>query len=175
MAKVQVGINGFGRIGRITFRAIMERYRDVLEVVAVNDLGPVEANAHLLRYDTNYGRFPLAVETAEGALVVGGETVKVLSQRDPAQLPWSALGVDIVIESTGFFTDANKARAHIDGGGARKVIISAPAKNEDKTIVLGVNDHEYDPAAHHVLSNASCTTNCLAPLCKAIIDTFGIE
>ncbi len=175
MSKVQVGINGFGRIGRITFRAIMESYRDVLEVKAVNDLGPVESNAHLLRHDSNYGAFPLPVAVSGDSLEVGGERVKVFAERDPGKLPWSDLGVDIVLECTGFFTDATKARAHIDGGGAKKVIISAPAKNEDKTIVLGVNECEYQPADHHVISNASCTTNCLAPMAKAVLDLWGIE
>ncbi len=175
MGKVQVGINGFGRIGRVTFRAIMQSYADVLEVVAVNDLGPVEANAHMLRYDSNYGKFPGTVETKSDALVVNGQDIKVLAQRDPGQLPWKDLGVDIVLECTGFFTDANKAKAHIVGGGAKKVIISAPAKNEDQTFVLGVNEGDYDPAKHNIISNASCTTNCLAPLAKAILKNWGIE
>ena len=175
MSKVKVGINGFGRIGRVTFRAIMERYTSDLEVVAINDLGPVESNAHLLRHDTNYGAFPGSVETTADALVVKGQSVKVLAERDPGKLPWGDLGVDIVLECTGFFTNGEKAKAHIDGGGAKKVIISAPAKNEDLTVVLGVNEGDYVPSKHNILSNASCTTNCLAPMAKAVIATFGIE
>ncbi|MCC7494305.1 MAG: type I glyceraldehyde-3-phosphate dehydrogenase [Fimbriimonadaceae bacterium] len=175
MGKVQVGINGFGRIGRVTFRAIMENYRDILEVKAINDLGPVASNAHLLRFDSNYGRFPLSVETGDGKLVVGGDEIAVLAERDPGKLPWADHGVDIVLECTGFFTDATKARAHIDGGGAQKVIISAPAKGEDQTIVLGVNDADLDPKTQSIISNASCTTNCLAPLAKAILGIWGIE
>ncbi len=175
MSKVKVGINGFGRIGRVTFRAIMERYTNELDVVAINDLGPVDSNAHLLRHDTNYGAFPGTVETSGDSLVVAGHPVKVLAERDPAKLPWKDLGVDIVLECTGFFTNADKAKAHIDGGGAKKVIISAPAKGEDLTVVLGVNEGVYDPAKHNILSNASCTTNCLAPMAKAVLDLWGIE
>ncbi len=170
----RVGINGFGRIGRQSFKAMLERYPHELEVVAINDLTDTQTNAHLLRYDSTYGRFPGEIEATPEALIVNGHTIKVLAQRDPAQIPWGDLGVDIVIESTGLFTDADKAKAHLQGG-ARKVIISAPAKAEDITIVLGVNEHMYDPARHHIISNASCTTNCLAPAAKVLNDTFGIE
>ena len=172
---VKVGINGFGRIGRITFRAITEKYGDSIEVVAINDLSDPKTNAHLLKYDSNYGHFPGTVEVSGDGFVVNGEAVKVFAERDPANLRWADVGAEVVVESTGFFTDANKARAHIDSGGAKKVIISAPAKNEDITLALGVNDELYDPAKHNVLSNASCTTNCLAPIAKVILDTFGIE
>ena len=170
----RVGINGFGRIGRQSLKAILERYQRELEVVAVNDITDTKTNAHLLKYDSTYGRFPGEVEATADALIVNGQTVKVLSQRDPALIPWSDLGVEIVIESTGLFTDAEKAAAHLQGG-AKKVIITAPAKGEDLTLVLGVNDEMYDPARHNILSNASCTTNCLAPAAKVINDAFGIE
>ncbi|RAQ96672.1 type I glyceraldehyde-3-phosphate dehydrogenase [Thermogemmatispora tikiterensis] len=170
----RVGINGFGRIGRQSFKAMLERYPHELEVVAVNDLTDTYTNAHLLKYDSTYGRFPGQVEATPESLIVNGHTIKVLAQRDPAQIPWGDLGVDIVIESTGLFTDADKAKAHLQGG-AKKVIISAPAKGEDITIVLGVNEHMYDPAKHHIISNASCTTNCLAPAAKVLNDRFGIE
>lgn len=171
---VQVGINGFGRIGRITFRAIQERYRDTVEVVALNDLVDPETNAHLLRYDSNYGPFRGTVETREKEVVVDGKAIRVFAERDPAKIPWGDLGVDVVVESTGVFTDGTKARAHLDGG-AKKVIISAPATNDDFTIVMGVNHEGYDPAQHHILSNASCTTNCLAPVSKVLLDGFGIQ
>src|SRR5438128_12245451 len=170
----RVGINGFGRIGRQSLKAMLERYPHDLEVVAVNDLTDTKTNAHLLKYDSTYGRFPGEVEATADSLIVNGHTVKVLSQRDPAQIPWANLGIEIVIESTGLFTDASKAAAHLQGG-AKKVIISAPAKGEDLTIVLGVNEDMYDPARHYIISNASCTTNCLAPAAKVINDTFGIE
>jgi glyceraldehyde 3-phosphate dehydrogenase len=170
---VRVGINGFGRIGRITFRAITERYGDSIDVVAVNDLSDPKTNAHLLKHDSNYGHFGASVEVAEGGFIVDGKNVKVFAQRNPADIPWGDVGVDIVVESTGFFTDATKARAHVDGG-AKKVIISAPAKNEDATFVMGVNNELYDPAKHTVVSNASCTTNCLAPLAKVLLEEFGI-
>ena len=170
----RIGINGFGRIGRQSMKAILERHPNDLEVVAVNDLTDTKTNAHLLKYDSTYGRFPGEVEATESALIVNGHSIKVISQRDPAQIPWSDLGVEIVIESTGFFTDADKASAHLRGG-AKKVIISAPAKGEDLTIVLGVNEGMYDPAKHNIISNASCTTNCLAPAAKVLNDTFGIE
>jgi glyceraldehyde 3-phosphate dehydrogenase (phosphorylating) len=170
----RIGINGFGRIGRQSMKALMERYPREIEVVAVNDLTDTKTNAHLLKYDSTYGRFPGEVEATAGALIVNGQSVKVLSQRDPAQIPWGDLGVELVIESTGLFTDADKAAAHIKGG-AKKVIISAPARGEDLTIVLGVNDYMYDPAKHNIISNASCTTNCLAPAAKVINDSFGIE
>lgn len=172
---VKVGINGFGRIGRITFRAITEKYGDTIDVVAINDLSDPHTNAHLLKHDTNYGHFPGTVEVKEDGFVVNGEFVKVFKERDPANLKWADVGADIIVESTGFFTDATKAKAHIDSGGAKKVIISAPAKNEDITIAMGVNNEKYDAASHHVVSNASCTTNCLAPIAKVILDEFGIE
>jgi glyceraldehyde 3-phosphate dehydrogenase len=170
----RVGINGFGRIGRQSLKAILENHAGEIEVVAINDLTDTKTNAHLLKYDSTYGRFPGTVETTEDTLIVNGQSIKVIAQRDPAQIPWSDLGVDIVIESTGFFTDASKAAAHL-AGGAKKVIISAPAKGEDLTIVLGVNENMYDPAKHHIISNASCTTNCLAPTAKVLNDSFGIE
>src|ERR1700680_1750515 len=170
----RIGINGFGRIGRQSMKALMERYPREIEVVAVNDLTDTKTNAHLLKYDSTYGHFPGEVEATADSLIVNGHTIKVLSQRDPAQIPWGDLGVELVIESTGLFTDADKAAAHIKGG-AKKVIISAPAKGEDLTMVLGVNDNMYDPAKHNIISNASCTTNCLAPAAKVINDTFGIE
>src|SRR5256885_578653 len=170
----RIGINGFGRIGRQSLKAMLERYPRDLEVVAVNDLTDTKTNAHLLKYDSTYGRFPGEVETTPDSLIVNGHSIKVLAQRDPALIPWSDLGVQIVIESTGFFTDADKAAAHLKGG-AKKVIISAPARGEDLTMVLGVNDNMYDPAKHNIISNASCTTNCLAPAAKVINDSFGIE
>src|SRR5689334_16290553 len=171
----KVGINGFGRIGRLAFRAIRARYPEALEVVAVNDLFDAETNAHLLKYDSTYGAYSGTVEARAGQLVIDGKAVAVSAERDPGAIRWKEHGVDVVIESTGLFTDATKARAHITSGGARKVIISAPAKNEDITIVLGVNDDKCDPAAHHVVSNASCTTNGLAPVAKVLNDRFGID
>lgn len=170
----RVGINGFGRIGRQSLKAMLERYPHDIEVVAVNDLTDTHTNAHLFKYDSTYGRFAGEVEAGTDTLTINGHTIKVLSQRDPAQIPWGDLGIDIVIESTGLFTDASKAAAHRQAG-AKKVIISAPAKGEDLTIVLGVNDDKYDPAKHNIISNASCTTNCLAPAVKVINDRFGIE
>jgi len=171
---IRVGINGFGRIGRQSLKAILERHPQDVEIVAVNDLTDTQTNAHLLRYDSTYGHFPGKVEATADSLIVNGHKVQVISQRDPAQIPWGDLGVQVVIESTGFFTDGEKAAAHLRGG-AKKVIISAPAKGEDLTIVLGVNDHMYDPSKHHIISNASCTTNCLAPAAKVLNDAFGIE
>ena len=170
----RIGINGFGRIGRQTLKAILERHPDMLEVVAINDLAPTATNAHLFKYDSTYGRFDGEVTAGEGTITVNGQIIKAFSERDPAALPWKALGVDIVVESTGIFTDATKAHAHLDAG-ARKVIISAPAKNEDATLVLGVNEETYDPDAHHIVSNASCTTNGLALPAKVIWDSFGIQ
>jgi glyceraldehyde 3-phosphate dehydrogenase len=170
----RIAINGFGRIGRQTLRAALERHPDDLEVVAVNDLAPTATNAHLFRYDSTYGRYPGTVEEGDGEIVVDGRHIRTYSEKDPATLPWGELGIAIVVESTGVFTDAEKAHAHIDAG-ARKVIISAPARNEDVTVVLGVNETMYDPANHHVVSNASCTTNGLALPAKVIFDTFGIE
>ncbi|TRY18930.1 type I glyceraldehyde-3-phosphate dehydrogenase [Tessaracoccus rhinocerotis] len=170
---VKVGINGFGRIGRNYFRALVASGAD-LEVVAVNDLTENKTLAHLLKYDSILGRFEQEVSYDDDAIIVGGKEIKAFAEKDPANLPWADLGVDIVIESTGFFTDATKAKAHIDAG-AKKVLISAPAKNEDLTVVMGVNDNLYDPAAHHIISNASCTTNCLAPMAKALNDGIGIN
>ncbi|NKX54265.1 type I glyceraldehyde-3-phosphate dehydrogenase [Arthrobacter mobilis] len=170
---VRVGINGFGRIGRNFFRAVLAQGAD-LEIVAVNDLTSPETLAHLLKYDSITGRLGTDVQVDGSGLVVGGRHIKVLAERDPGNLPWKALGVDIVIESTGFFTDAAAAEKHLVAG-AKKVLISAPATNEDITIVMGVNDHLYDDAAHRIISNASCTTNCLAPLAKVLHDNFGIE
>lgn len=175
MAKVKIGINGFGRIGRQALRTINERHPNEIEVVAVNDLFDPATNAHLFKYDSTYGRYEGTVEVKDGNLVVDGKTIKVTAEKDPGAIKWGEMGVDIVIEATGFFTDATKARAHIDSGKAKKVIISAPAKNEDLTIVLGVNDEKYDPAKHNIVSNASCTTNGLAPVAKVLNDKFGIE
>lgn len=178
--KTKVGINGFGRIGRQVLKAISERAGDELEVVAINDLFDAKTNAHLFKYDSNYGIYPGSVEVVDGNLVIDGKTIKVFAEKDPGNLPWKALGVDIVIEATGIFTTARSeegkvgADAHILRGGAKKVIISAPAKGEDLTLVLGVNDEKYDPAVHHIISNASCTTNCLAPAAKIVHDNFKI-
>ncbi len=173
----KVGINGFGRIGRQVLKAIGELYPDTLEVVGVNDLYPAETNAHLFQYDSNYGVYPGTVEVVDGNIVVDGKTIQVFAERDPGAIPWKDLGVEIVLEATGVFRDTSTdpgPQTHIEKGGAKKVIISAPGKNVDFTTVLGVNDGLYDPAAHHVLSNASCTTNCLAPPMKVILDNFGI-
>jgi glyceraldehyde 3-phosphate dehydrogenase len=169
----RIGINGFGRIGRNYFRAALAQGAD-LEIVAVNDLTSPEALAHLFKYDSVGGRLKETIEVKDGNIVVNGNVVKVLAERDPAKLPWGELGVDIVIESTGFFTKAADAQKHIDAG-AKKVLISAPASDEDITIVMGVNDNLYDSATHHIISNASCTTNCLGPLAKVVNDEFGIE
>ncbi|HEY7199118.1 MAG TPA: type I glyceraldehyde-3-phosphate dehydrogenase [Candidatus Dormibacteraeota bacterium] len=171
---IRVGINGFGRIGRNIFRAAWQLNRDI-EVIAVNDLGDAGTFAHLLKHDTALGTFGPAVQASGDAIAVDGTTVKFLSQRDPGDLPWRDLGVDIVVESTGLFTDAGRARVHIDRGGAKKVIISAPATNQDYTVVMGVNHRGYDPANHHVVSNGSCTTNCFVPLAKVLNEHFGIE
>jgi len=171
---IRVGINGFGRIGRQVLKAIREYYPNDIDVVAFNDLGDLNTMAHLFRYDSNYGVYPGSIEATDDALIVDGDAIQALSERDPAQLPWGALGVEVVIESTGIFTDRASASKHI-AAGARKVIISAPAKGEDITIVLGVNQDSYDPASHDVLSNASCTTNCLAPAAKVVNDAFGIR
>ncbi|MFN8673165.1 MAG: type I glyceraldehyde-3-phosphate dehydrogenase [Candidatus Sericytochromatia bacterium] len=168
---VKVGINGFGRIGRQVLRQAMKR--DNIEVVAVNDLTDPKTLAHLLKYDSIHGKFDGTVEVSDGSFVVNGKTIKIFAEKDPSKLPWGDLGVDIVVESTGLFTDANKAKAHKDAG-AKKVIISAPAKNEDLTLVLGVNDSSYDNSKHHIISNASCTTNCLAPLVKVLHDKFNV-
>jgi glyceraldehyde 3-phosphate dehydrogenase len=168
----RIAINGFGRIGRQGFRALMERYPDI-EVVAVNDLGDAKTATHLFKYDSTYGRFPGTVTHTADSFTVNGKTIKLVQERDPSKLPWKAMGVDLVIESTGFFTDATKAKAHIDAG-AKRVIISAPAKNEDITIVLGVNEDKFDASKHFIISNASCTTNCLAPVTKVLLDELGI-
>ena len=170
----RIGINGFGRIGRQVLRAIMERHPDKLEVAAINDLTDAKTNAHLFKYDTNYGRYPGSVEAAEDALLIDGKAVKVTAQRDPGSIPWGELGVEVVVESTGIFTDADKASAHLKAG-AKKVIISAPARGEDLTVVLGVNDHRYDPQHHHVISNASCTTNSLAPMVNVLHQNFTVR
>jgi glyceraldehyde 3-phosphate dehydrogenase len=170
----RIGINGFGRIGRQVFKAIYERYPDALEVAAVNDLTDNETNAHLLKYDSNYGIFDAAIEAVDGGIRVNEHRITVLAERDPAKIPWRDYGVEIVVESTGRFTSAEMAAAHKQGG-AKKVIISAPASGEDLTIVLGVNDDKYDPARHSIISNASCTTNCIAPVVKVLHDSFGVE
>jgi glyceraldehyde 3-phosphate dehydrogenase len=173
MAK-RVAINGFGRIGRLCLRTMLQRHKNELSVVAVNDMADLNTNAHLFRYDSTYGIFPGNVETGEGILKVDDWSIAVVNLKDPARLPWKQLGVDIVIESTGVFTDGTQVRAHLEAG-AKKVIITAPATNEDITLVLGVNDSAYDPRKHHIVSNASCTTNCLAPVAKVLHDEFGIE
>ncbi|MFN2459937.1 MAG: type I glyceraldehyde-3-phosphate dehydrogenase [Candidatus Velthaea sp.] len=169
---MRIGINGFGRIGRNFTKALLERYPDV-EIAAVNDLTSAAECAHLFKYDSNYGTYAGDVGASGDGITIDGKTIKVLAERDPGKLPWKDLGVDVVVESTGIFTDAAKARAHIDGGGAKKVLISAPAKGEDITLVLGVNDRSYDPEKHHIVSNASCTTNCLATAVKPIVDELG--
>lgn len=169
----RIGINGFGRIGRQVTKAIKQTYKDI-DIVAVNDLASPEENAHLFKYDTNYGKYPGTVEVDGDNIVIDGDKIKVLKEKDPAKLPWKDLGVELVIESTGLFTDADKARAHITAG-AKRVLISAPAKGEDITVVLGVNEDKYDPAKHFIVSNASCTTNGLAPVAKILEDNFGIE
>ena len=173
MAKTRVGINGFGRIGRNFFRAHMQRGGD-FEIVAANDLGDAKTMAHLLQYDSVLGPLGEEVESGDGTIRAGDFELKMLAERDPAALPWGDLGVDVVLESTGFFTKREAAQKHIDAG-AKKVVISAPATGPDVTLVLGVNDEAYDPASHHVISNASCTTNCIAPLAKVLNDSFGVE
>jgi glyceraldehyde 3-phosphate dehydrogenase len=171
---VKVGINGFGRIGRNIYRAAWELNKDV-DIVAVNDIGDAKTFAHLLKHDSALGTFEPPVKAEDGAIKVGDRSIKFLSEKDPAGLRWRDLGVDLVVESTGLFTDAHKARTHIDSGGARKVIISAPATNQDHTFVMGVNETDYDPGKHNVVSNGSCTTNCLVPVVKVLNDSFGIE
>ncbi len=170
----RIGVNGFGRIGRLVTRAAMELYPDQLEIAAVNDLTDDKTNAHLFKYDTSYGVYPGQVEANNGDLLIDGRSIKVFSERDPAQIPWSEMGVDLVVESTGIFTDGEKAAGHFQGG-ASKVIISAPATNVDLTMVMGVNDHVYDKDKHNIVSNASCTTNCFAPMVKVLHEAFGIE
>jgi len=172
--KTRIGINGFGRIGRLTLRAINQYHKDKLEIVAINDLADAKTNAHLLKWDSVYGRYPGDVVAKDKVIIVDGKEIKVLAERDPGAIAWRDHGVDIVIESTGLFTDATKAAAHLQGG-AKKVIISAPAKNEDVTIVLGVNEDQYDPEKHHVISNASCTTNGIAPPVKVLHQNFGVS
>jgi glyceraldehyde 3-phosphate dehydrogenase len=170
----KIGINGFGRVGRQVLKAIRDYYPNELEVVAVNDLAPPETNAHLFKYDSNYGRFPGKVAVDGNNLKIDGSVVRVFAERDPALIPWKDVGAQIVVESTGRFTEAEKAKAHLHDS-VKKVIISAPAKGEDVTVVLGVNDGAYDPAKHHILSNASCTTNCVAPVVKVLHDSFGVK
>ena len=170
----RIGVNGFGRIGRLVTRATLERYPDKLEVAAVNDLTDDKTNAHLFKYDTSYGVYPGQVEANNGDLLIDGRSIKVFSERDPAQIPWSEMGVDLVVESTGIFTDGERAAGHLQGG-ASKVIISAPATNVDLTMVMGVNDGVYDKEKHNIVSNASCTTNCFAPMVKVLHEAFGIE
>ena len=170
----KIGINGFGRVGRLTFRAVNQYHKGQLEVAAVNDLADASTNAHLLKWDSTYGPYPGEVKATDDSIMVDGQKVKVIAERDPASIKWRDLGVDIVIESTGLFTDATKAAAHLKGG-AKKVIISAPAKNEDITVVLGVNEEQYNPEKHNVISNASCTTNCIAPVVKVLHQSFGFQ
>ena len=170
----KIAINGFGRIGRLVLRTLLARHREELTVVAINDMADLKTNAHLFRYDTTYGIFPGTIEMGEGVLRIDGQNIAVLNLKEPARLPWRQLGVDIVIEATGVFTDAAHVRGHLDAG-AKKAIITAPATDEDITLVLGVNDTDYDPSKHHIVSNASCTTNCLAPVAKVLHDSFGIE
>ena len=170
----RIGINGFGRIGRQVLRAVRERHGGAVEVVAVNDLTDTRTNAHLFKYDSSYGIYPGSVEAREDGMAIDGDLVKVFSERDPGAIPWKSVGVDLVVESTGIFTNAQRASAHITGGGARKVIISAPATNEDITLVLGVNGDKYDPKQHNVVSNASCTTNCVAPIAKVLFQRLGM-
>jgi len=170
----KIGFNGFGRIGRLTLRAVNQYRSGELEVVAINDLTDTKTNAHLLKWDSTYGPYPGKVEAAEDSIIVDGKKVKVLAERDPANIPWKDYGVDIVIESTGLFTDATKAAAHLQGG-AKKVLISAPARNEDVTVVLGVNEDQYIPDKHNIISNASCTTNCIAPVVKVLHQSFGVN
>lgn len=171
---IRIGINGFGRIGRMTLRAIRKHYPNDFDVVAINDLTDAHSNAHLFKYDTTYGTYPGEVTAEENAIVIDGDRIRVFAEKDPAAIPWGDVGADIVIESTGVFTDGQKAAAHLHGG-AKKVIITAPATNEDITIVMGVNHEAYNPSQHHVISNASCTTNCLAPVSKVLHETFGVE
>lgn len=170
----RIGINGFGRVGRLTLRAVNQYHDSQLEVVAINDLTDTKTNAHLLKWDSTYGPYPGKVQATEDSIIVDGKQIKVLSEREPGNIPWSGYGVDIVIESTGLFTDATKAQAHLRDS-VKKVLISAPAKNEDVTIVLGVNEEQYDPGRHRVISNASCTTNCIAPVVKVLHQNFGVS
>lgn len=171
---IKIGINGFGRIGRNTFKVLLEKYSGELEIAAINDLTDAETLAHLLRYDSIFGKFNGTVEVMENYLVVNGKKIEILAERDPGNIDWKAMGIEIVLESTGLFTKREKAEVHITRGGAKKVLISAPATNEDITIVLGVNEEKYRPETHNIVSNASCTTNCLAPVAKVLNDSFGI-
>lgn len=171
---IKIGINGFGRIGRNSFKAAFNKHPEI-EIVAVNDLYDTKTLAHLLKYDSVFGTFDATVEAKDSSLVVNGKEIKIFAEKDPANIPWKDLGVDIVVESSGVFTSKDKAIKHIEAGGAKKVIISAPAKGEDITIVMGVNEEKYNPKEHHVISNASCTTNCLAPVAKVLMDNFGIQ
>jgi glyceraldehyde 3-phosphate dehydrogenase len=170
----KIGINGFGRVGRQVLKAIFDYHADRLEVVVINDLTDTKTNAHLLKYDSNYGKYPGTIEATADSIIVDGKKVRVIAEKEPAKIPWKDFGVEIVVESTGRFTEADKAAAHFQGG-AKKVIITAPAKGEDITIVLGVNEGKYDPAKHRVISNASCTTNCIAPVVKVLHDSFGVS
>lgn len=170
----KIGINGFGRIGRQVLKAINDQHPNELEVVVVNDLTSTETNAHLFKYDSNYGRYPGKVEATEDSIIIDGKKVKVIAERDPSKIPWRDYGVEIVVESTGLFTTGPKAAGHLEGG-AKKVLITAPAKEEDITIVLGVNEGKYDPAKHRIISNASCTTNCIAPVVKVLHESFGVS
>ena len=170
----KIGINGFGRVGRLTLRAVKQYHKGKMEVAAINDLTDAKTNAHLLKWDSTYGRYPGEIKAADNSIIVDGKEVKVLAERDPGKIPWRDYGVDIVIESTGLFTDATKAAAHLQGG-AKKVIISAPARNENITIVLGVNEGRYQPDKHKIISNASCTTNCIAPVVKVLHQSFGVS
>ncbi|HOJ92087.1 MAG TPA: type I glyceraldehyde-3-phosphate dehydrogenase [Dictyoglomaceae bacterium] len=172
---VKVGINGFGRIGRQVLKALLERHANEVEVVAVNDITDTKTLAHLFKYDSNYGVYRGEVKYTDTSVIIDGRDIRVFAEKDPANIPWKSLGADIVIESTGLFTDAEKAKVHITSGGTKKIIISAPAKGEDITIVMGVNEEKYDPAKHNIISNASCTTNSLAPVAKVLLDNFGIE
>jgi glyceraldehyde 3-phosphate dehydrogenase len=171
---IRIGINGFGRIGRLTLRTLLLRHKNQIEVMAVNDLADTKTNAHLFKWDSVYGRYPGEVSAKDNTIIIDGKEIHVFQEREPAAIKWKDYGIDVVIESTGRFTDATRARGHIDGGGAKKVIISAPAEKEDATIVLGVNENIYNPAKHHILSNASCTTNCIAPLVKVLHENFGV-
>jgi len=170
----KIGINGFGRVGRLTLRAVNQYHKGKLEVAVINDLTDAKTNAHLLKWDSTYGRYNGEIKATENSIVVDGKEVKVLAERDPAKIPWRDWGVEVVIESTGLFTDATKAAAHLKGG-AKKIIISAPARNEDITIVLGVNEDQYQPDKHNIISNASCTTNCIAPVVKVLHQSFGVS
>src|SRR3954451_1619863 len=174
MAKARAGSNGVRRIGRQALKTLLRRYDDSLDIVAINDLLDTKTNAHLFKYDSNYGPHQGTVEARDKSIVIDGGEIQISAERDPVNIPWKKYGVDVVVESTGFFTDAKKAAAHIEAG-ARKVIISAPARNEDITVVLGVNEQKYDTKNPHVISNASCTTNGLAPVAKVLFDTYGIE